>query len=149
MFRITRRQAVKAATGAAAGVALGGAATAWAGAAPAEDESKAAPPGGKGDPGSFDEVFQGRRIQGQPVPDGAGARATGHSGHGGHGGHSGHGATYRVLIDGRELHVMHHEKSGWSSAINHYERFATPLDAARTAVTSLKGASVVPFDPTA
>ncbi|MFF8955052.1 tyrosinase cofactor [Streptomyces sp. NPDC014894] len=140
MSRITRRQAVGAVTGAAAGVALAGVATAWADTAPAEAENKAAPPGGNGEPGSFDEVFQGRRIQGQPV---TGAKA--HSGHGAHGGH----APYRVLIDGRELHVMHHEKSGWSSAINHYERFATPLDAARTAVTSLKGASVVPFTPTA
>ncbi|MEV3871423.1 tyrosinase family oxidase copper chaperone, partial [Streptomyces sp. NPDC049906] len=28
-------------------------------------------------------------------------------------------------MDGRELQVMQHGKSGWSSAINHYERFAT------------------------
>jgi hypothetical protein len=130
-------------TGVAASIAFTGMATVWAATVPTENNSKSAPPGGNGGPMSFDEVFQGRRIQGQPV-DAAGAAAGAHkSGHGGHGG------GYRVLIDGRELHVMHHEKSGWSSAINHYERFSTPLDAARTAVTSLKGASVVPFDPTA
>ncbi|MFI0976145.1 tyrosinase cofactor [Streptomyces sp. NPDC021093] len=152
MSGITRRQAVKAATGAATGVALVCAATSWAATASTKNDSsgsKAALPAGSGDPTSFDEVFQGRRIQGQPV-DGAGAGSGSGSHHmSGHGGHGGHGAGYRVLIDGRELHVMLHGKSGWSSAINHYERFATPLDAARTAVTSLKGASVVPFNPTA
>ncbi|MFF0738917.1 tyrosinase cofactor [Streptomyces sp. NPDC004111] len=138
MSRITRRQAMKAVvgTGAGTGIVLTGMATVWAATAPAESNSKPAPPGENGDPTSFDEVFQGRRIQGQPV-----AHAHG-SGHGAHGG-------YRVQIDGRDLHVMHHENSGWSSAINHYERFSTPLDAARTAVISLKGASVVPFTPTA
>ncbi|MGW7415784.1 apotyrosinase chaperone MelC1 [Streptomyces sp. NPDC054863] len=141
MSRITRRQVVKAVTGGAAGLALVGTATAWvATASTKNDSNKAAPPGGSSDPTSFDEVFQGRRIQGQPV-DGAGAHHMA--------GHGGHGGGYKVLIDGRELHVMSHGKSGWSSAINHYERFATPLDAARTAVTSLKGASVVPFHPTA
>lgn len=66
-----------------------------------------------------------------------------------HTGTPGTACGYRVLIDGRELPVMQHGKSGWSSTINHYERFATPLEAARTAVISLKGAVVVPFDPTA
>ncbi|MCX5205502.1 tyrosinase cofactor [Streptomyces sp. NBC_00237] len=139
MSGITRRQAVKAATGAASGVALVCAATSWAANASTKNTSEAAPPNRSGDPQSFDEVFQGRRIQGRPA-GGSGARMSEHAGHGG---------GYRVLIDGRELHVMHHEKSGWSSAINHYERFATPLDAARTAVVSLKGAFVVPFNPTA
>lgn len=139
MSGITRRQAMKAATGAATGVALVCAATSWAAGASTKNNGEAALPDGNGDPTSFDEVFQGRRIQGRPA-DGTSAHKSGHSGHGG---------GYRVLIDGRELHVMHHEKSGWSSAINHYERFSTPLDAARTAVISLKGASVVPFNPTA
>ncbi|GAA3487070.1 MULTISPECIES: apotyrosinase chaperone MelC1 [Streptomyces] len=137
MSGITRRQAVKAAAGAATGVTLVCAATSWAAGAVTKNDGEAAAPGGSGDPTSFDEVFQGRRIQGQPV-GGAGAHSAGHGSH----------SAYRVLVDGRELHVMHHEKSGWSSAINHYERFRTPLDAARTAVVSLKGASVVPFDPT-
>ncbi|MFI1018455.1 tyrosinase cofactor [Streptomyces sp. NPDC020965] len=136
MSRPTRRQALGAATGVAAGLALVGVATASADTV--STKSKGAAPGGAGGPGSFDEVFQGRRIQGAPTADHAHAH-----------GHAGHGTGFRVLIDGRELHVMQHGKSGWSSTINHYERFATPLDAARTAVISLKGAVIVPFDPTA
>ncbi|MEU5397811.1 tyrosinase cofactor [Streptomyces sp. NPDC005963] len=133
MSRLTRRQALGAVTGAAAGMALVGVATASANSAPEKDRA-AAPAGVKG-PAPFDEVFQGRHIQG--LPDHA------------HAAHAGHSTGFRVLVDGRELHVMQHGKSGWSSAINHYERFASPRDAARTAVTTLKGAAVVPFDPTA
>ncbi|MFD7551067.1 tyrosinase cofactor [Streptomyces sp. NPDC059578] len=134
MSRLTRRQVIRAVGGAAAGTAvLAGVATVTAGSAPAE----AAAPGGTGELAPFDEVFQGRRIQG--LPD---AKARTHA-------HAGHGPGYRVLVDGRELQVMQHGKSGWSSTINHYERFATPHDAARTAVISLKGAAIVPFDPTA
>ncbi|MCX4661824.1 tyrosinase cofactor [Streptomyces uncialis] len=142
MSRLTRRQAVGAVTGVAAGIAVAGVATAWADTAP--DKGKREGSASGGEDASFDEVFQGRRIQGEPI-GGAGAHASGHGKHAGHAGHE----VYRVLIDGRELQVMRHGKSGWSSAINHYERFATPLDAARTAVTTLKGASVVPFNPTA
>ncbi|MEU5976501.1 tyrosinase cofactor [Streptomyces sp. NPDC047315] len=131
MSRLTRRQVIGVVAGAAAGTALVGAATASADSASA----KATAPGGAGGPAPFDEVFQGRRIQGGPAEGHAHA-------------HAGHGTGYRVLVDGRELHVMQHGKSGWSSAINHYDRFETPLDAARTAVVTLKGAAVVPFDPT-
>ncbi|MFI1869936.1 apotyrosinase chaperone MelC1 [Streptomyces jumonjinensis] len=140
MSRLTRRQAVGAVTGAAAGLALAGVATASADdTTPAKNKGEAAKPKGTGELAPFDEVFQGRRIQGMPADD---AAAHAH-------GHGGHTNGYRVLIDGRELQVMKHGKSGWSSPINHYVRFETPLDAARTAVTSLKGAVVVPFDPTA
>ncbi|MFH9606438.1 tyrosinase cofactor [Streptomyces sp. NPDC017448] len=139
MSRPTRRQTLGAATGVAASIALVGMASASTGPVSAAPREKKAPaPGAAAGPAPFDEVFQGRRIQGAPAEAHAHAHA-----------HAGHSAVYRVLIDGRELHVMRHGKSGWSSAINHYERFATPLDAARTAVVSLKGASVVPFDPTA
>ncbi|WP_445397247.1 apotyrosinase chaperone MelC1 [Streptomyces sp. LE64] len=131
---ITRRQAVGAITGVAAGTALAGVATAVAHTTSTGDRS--GPAAGTGGPAPFDEVYRGRRIQGEPAAEHARAH-----------GHAGHHSTYRVLIDGRELQVMQHGKSGWSSAINHYERFATPLDAARTAVTSLKGAHVVPFHP--
>ncbi|ANW22568.1 apotyrosinase chaperone MelC1 [Streptomyces clavuligerus] len=144
MSRLTRRQVIGVVTGAAAGSALAGLATATAD-SPPPAKATAAPAGTTG-PDSFDEVFQGRRIQGLPAEGGA-AHARGAHARGAHG-HAGHGPAYRVLIDGRELHVMRHGKMGWSSAINHYERFATPLDAARTAVVSLKGAAVVPFDPT-
>ncbi|MEU5288616.1 tyrosinase family oxidase copper chaperone [Streptomyces sp. NPDC020755] len=143
MLRPTRRQALGAAIGVAASGALVGMAAASTDTVAAEAQSSG---GGTGAPGSFDEVFKGRRIQGTPAEAGANADSHAHAGHGGHGGHD---ADYRVMIDGRELPVMRHGKSGWSSTINHYERFATPLEAARTAVISLKGAVVVPFDPTA
>ncbi|WP_097868137.1 apotyrosinase chaperone MelC1 [Streptomyces sp. rh34] len=140
MPRPTRRQALGAVIGVAASGALVGMATASTETVAAEARSNDRTPGGTGAPGSFDEAFKGRRIQGTPAEAHAGAHT--HAGHAGHGG-------YRVLIDGRELPVMQHGKSGWSSTINHYERFATPLEAARTAVISLKGAVIVPFDPTA
>ncbi|MFB8075070.1 apotyrosinase chaperone MelC1 [Streptomyces californicus] len=141
MSRPTRRQAIGAATGAAASIALvGTAATSPGAASAAPGKTKAPAPG----PAPFDEVFQGRRIQGAPAAADAHAQGQAHVQ-----GHAAHDAVYRVWIDGRELHVMQHGSSGWSSAINHYERFATPLDTARTAVASLKGAHVVPFDHTA
>lgn len=139
MLRPTRRQTLGAVIGVAASGALVGRAAASTDTVAAEARSSGTAPGGTGAPGSFDEVFKGRRIQGTPAEAHASA----------HAGHAGHGAGYRVLIDGRELPVMQHGKSGWSSTINHYERFATPLEAARTAVVSLKGAVIVPFDPTA
>ncbi|MFF5769027.1 tyrosinase family oxidase copper chaperone [Streptomyces californicus] len=142
MSRPTRRQAIGVATGAAASIALvGTAATSPGAASAAPGKTKAPAPG----PAPFDEVFQGRRIQGAPAAADAHAHAHAH----GQAHAQGHDAVYRVWIDGRELHVMQHGSSGWSSAINHYERFATPLDTARTAVASLKGAHVVPFDHTA
>lgn len=144
MLRPTRRQALGAVIGVAASGALVGVAAASTDTVAAEARSSGTAPGGAGAPGSFDEVFKGRRIQGTPAEASANADSHAHAAHAGHG-HAG----YRVLIDGRELPVMQHGKSGWSSTINHYERFATPLEAARTAVISLKGAVVVPFDPTA
>ncbi|MFE7055238.1 apotyrosinase chaperone MelC1 [Streptomyces californicus] len=141
MSRPTRRQVIGVATGAAASIALVGTAATSPGAASAAPGKTEAPALG---PAPFDEVFQGRRIQGAPAAADAHAHGQAHAQ-----GHAGHDAVYRVWIDGRELHVMQHGSSGWSSAINHYERFATPLDTARTAVASLKGAHVVPFDHTA
>ncbi|MGW1237139.1 apotyrosinase chaperone MelC1 [Streptomyces californicus] len=141
MSRPTRRQAIGVATGAAASIALVGTAATSPGTASAAPGKTEAPAPG---PAPFDEVFQGRRIQGAPAAADAHAHGQAHTQ-----GHVGHDAVYRVWIDGRELHVMQHGSSGWSSAINHYERFATPLDTTRTAVASLKGAHVVPFDHTA
>ncbi|MGX2995465.1 apotyrosinase chaperone MelC1 [Streptomyces sp. JNUCC 64] len=145
MSRLTRRQVFRVATGVAAGAALAGAATVATATGPSTSK-KPAP--GAGGPAAFDEVYKGRHIQGAP-DDSAAARAQGQGGHGhGHAhGHNGH-ATYRVLIDGRELQVMRHNKSGWSSPVNHYERFTSPREAARAAVLTLKGAHVVPFTPT-
>ncbi|MEK2492935.1 tyrosinase cofactor [Kitasatospora purpeofusca] len=87
------------------------------------------------DPGasdSFDEVFQGRRIQGRP--------ADGGSHH--HGGAAGTG--YEVRIDGDELHMMRNADGTWISVVNHYQTFATPRALARAAVNDLQGATLVP-----
>ncbi|MFI1469148.1 tyrosinase cofactor [Streptomyces wuyuanensis] len=138
MSGITRRQALGVAAGAAAGLAAAGAAHATVrtagprahGAQGAQGAQRAA-----GVPGSFDEVYKGRRIQGGPVHDG---------GHGG-GHHGGHGAGYAVRIDGEELHVMRNADGTWISVINHYEPQATPRALARAAVTELQGAALVPL----
>ncbi|MFE3068656.1 tyrosinase cofactor [Streptomyces sp. NPDC059247] len=126
MSSFTRRRALGVAAGAAgvaAGLALAGSATA----APARPATPAADPV----PASFDEVYQGRRIQGGPS----------HGGH--HGGH--HGGGYSVTIDGEELHVMQNADGTWISVINHYEPVATPKALARAAVRELQGAPLVPL----
>ncbi|MYW21005.1 tyrosinase, partial [Streptomyces sp. SID2955] len=68
-------------------------------------------------PGSFDEVYKGRRIQGGP--------ATG----GGH--HHEHGGGYAVFVDGVQLHVMQNADGTWISVVSHYDPVATPRAAAR------------------
>ncbi|MES5820081.1 tyrosinase cofactor [Streptomyces sp. RG80] len=82
-----------------------------------------------GAPGTFDEVYKGRRIQGRPVAGG---------------GHH-HGAGYAVFIDGAELHVMRNADGSWISVVSHYDPVPTPLAAARAAVDELRGARLVPF----
>lgn len=82
-------------------------------------------------PGTFDEVYKGRRIQGR--------RASG-SGHHGH-----HGAGYAVFVDGVELHVMRNADGSWISVVSHYDPVATPRAAARAAVDELQGAPLLPF----
>ncbi|MCZ7456653.1 apotyrosinase chaperone MelC1 [Streptomyces sp. WMMC940] len=129
MSGITRRQALGVAAGAAAGLAAAGAAHA------AVQPAEPRPQGATAAPGSFDEVYKGRRIQGGPTHDG---------GHGG-GHHGGHGAGYTVRIDGEELHVMRNADGTWISVINHYEPRATPKALARAAVTELQGAALVPL----
>ncbi|MEV1055056.1 tyrosinase cofactor [Streptomyces sp. NPDC049887] len=132
MSGITRRQALGVAAGAAAGLAAAGAAHA----AVQRTEPRAhGDQGATAVPGSFDEVYKGRRIQGGPTHDG---------GHGG-GHHGGHGAGYTVRIDGEELHVMRNADGTWISVINHYEPRATPKALARAAVTELQGAALVPL----
>ncbi|MFE4856579.1 tyrosinase cofactor [Streptomyces sp. NPDC056670] len=122
MSRPTRRQAIGVTAGTLAGLALAGSAHAAApsGHSSAHDGHEA--------PEAFDEVFQGRRIQGAP--------ATGHTQHGG---------GYAVRIDGQELHVMRNADGTWISVVNHYEPFATPRAVARAAVVELQGASLVPL----
>ncbi|MYX97646.1 tyrosinase, partial [Streptomyces sp. SID486] len=82
-------------------------------------------------PGSFDEVYKGRRIQGGP--------ATG----GGH--HHEHGGGYAVFVDGVQLHVMQNADGTWISVVSHYDPVATPRAAARAAVDELQGAALLPF----
>ncbi|MEU9479329.1 tyrosinase cofactor [Streptomyces sp. NPDC048191] len=84
-------------------------------------------------PGSFDEVYEGRRIQGRPMTTGTG----------GH--HHEHGGGYEVLIDGVQLHVMRNADGSWISVVSHYEPVATPRAAARAAVDELQGAPLLPF----
>ncbi|MER6910548.1 tyrosinase cofactor [Streptomyces sp. NPDC000594] len=138
MFTTSRRQAMGVLAGAAAGLTLAGVATTAATADTPPTRKKA---GGHQHPAApahapFDEVFEGRRIQGIPVKGSRAAHA-----------HHGNG-NFRVLIDGRALHLMYRADNTWTSAINHYQTFRTPLDAARTAVTTLQGADMVPL-PTA
>ncbi|MGW1765417.1 apotyrosinase chaperone MelC1 [Streptomyces sp. NPDC002073] len=136
MSQLTRRRALLAGAGTLA--ALGTVAAARAGAAqpPAPAPAAGAPADHSGhgtaaQPAAFDEVFQGRRIQGAPDP---------HAGHGGH-----HGVGYSVQVDGRELHVMRNADGTWISVVNHYETFKTPRALARAAVTELQGAVLVPL----
>ncbi|MFF7872375.1 tyrosinase cofactor [Streptomyces qaidamensis] len=82
-------------------------------------------------PGTFDEVYKGRRIQGRPVT------GSGHHGH--------HGAGYAVFVDGVELHVMRNADGSWISVVSHYDPVATPRAAARAAVDELQGAPLLPF----
>jgi hypothetical protein len=140
MSKLTRRQAVGTVAAVAAGAAVAGvAASANASPERGTGSTPAAHAAHSKGPAPFDEVFQGRRIQGVPAAEADGAPA--------HGQH--HTPAYRVLIDGRELHVMPLPDGRWTSSINHYERFATPHAAARTAVTSLRGARLVPVPHTA
>ncbi|AWW41181.1 MULTISPECIES: apotyrosinase chaperone MelC1 [Streptomyces] len=85
---------------------------------------------GTPDPEAFDEVYNGRLIQGRPV-----ARAGRHHG----------GAGYEVHIDGAELHMMRNADGSWISVVNHYAPVPTPRAAARAAVDELRGARLVPF----
>ncbi|MGW1864331.1 apotyrosinase chaperone MelC1 [Streptomyces mauvecolor] len=120
-FRPTRRQAIGVTAGTLAGLALAG--TAHASTSPAKTGHE-----GHGAPEAFDEVFQGRRIQGVP---GAG--------------HMHHGGGYSVRIDGQELHVMQNADGTWISVVNHYEPSPTPRAVARAAVVELQGATLVPL----
>ncbi|AOR36272.1 tyrosinase [Streptomyces fodineus] len=82
-------------------------------------------------PGTFDEVYHGRRIQGRPM------------GAGGH--HHEHGGGYEVLVDGVQLHVMRNADGSWISVVSHYDPVPTPRAAARAAVDELQGAPLLPF----
>ncbi|MFG2143356.1 tyrosinase cofactor [Streptomyces sp. NPDC048696] len=140
MSQLTRRSALGITASAVAGLGLAGTAYAATSSAPAHgvvpaagDEHSGHMGGmdhtGHSAPAPFDEVYQGRRIQGAPTQGGE------HAHHGG----------YSVQIDGKELHVMRNADGTWISVVNHYETFATPRAVARAAVVELQGATLVPL----
>lgn len=82
-------------------------------------------------PGSFDEVYQGHRIQGREASGG------------GH--HHEHGGDYAVFVDGVRLHVMRNANGSWISVISHYDPVPTPRAAAHAAVDELQGPPLLPY----
>ncbi|MFE1176188.1 tyrosinase cofactor [Streptomyces sp. NPDC058773] len=101
-------------------------------------------PGGHQMPEPFDEVYQGRHIEGWPADD-DGSPSGGHKSH-----HTGRaagpheGMGFVVRIDNDDLHVMRNADGTWISLVNHYETFTTPRALARAAVRELQGADLVP-----
>ncbi len=69
----------------------------------------------------FDEMYRGRRIQGEPV-----ARQDGHAPGG-----------WSVTVDGQPLGIMRRADGGYLSMVDHFQSYATPLAAARAAVDEL------------
>lgn len=51
----------------------------------------------------------------------------------------------RMFIDDVELHGMLLDTGGYTTHLNHYQTFRTPLLAARAAVDGLRGARLLPF----
>ncbi|MEW1718080.1 tyrosinase family oxidase copper chaperone [Streptomyces sp. NPDC093109] len=52
-----------------------------------------------------------------------------------------------IRIDGRPLHLMRRADGSYLSAVNHYEPFPTPIEAARAAVDDLRGAQLAGTGP--
>ncbi|MEV0441967.1 tyrosinase family oxidase copper chaperone [Streptomyces spectabilis] len=82
--------------------------------------ARATPPGAP-DEGSFDEMYRGRRIQGDPV---LGERGAGPS-------------AWRVTVDGRQLGLMRRADGSYLTMVDHYGSYESPLAAARGAVDEL------------
>ncbi len=51
----------------------------------------------------------------------------------------------RLLIDGRELHVLRNADGSYTTGMNHYRSFPTLREAARAAVDELGGAHLRPM----
>lgn len=170
MSRPTRRQMLYGSAAALTGAALA-APVAFAGTAaarPAEGHGHSAGDGhpahdghsgGHDMPEPFDEMYQGRHIEGWPADDEgakkgsaqkANARNGGHRSSGSHAEHpAGHagphdGMDFVVRIDNEDLHVMRNADGTWISLVNHYQTFTTPQALARAAVRELQGADLVP-----
>ncbi|MEU6328400.1 tyrosinase family oxidase copper chaperone [Streptomyces sp. NPDC047049] len=163
MSRPTRRQVLHGSAAALAGAAL---------AAPVAlaDTAVARPVGGhghsagEGNPGSnghpgghempepFNEMYEGRHIEGWPADE----QTPEHGSHGSRGSKGSHaeapagqagphdGMDFVVRIDNDDLHVMRNADGTWISLVNHYETFTTPRALARAAVRELQGADLVP-----
>ncbi|MFI9259720.1 tyrosinase family oxidase copper chaperone [Streptomyces sioyaensis] len=154
MSRPTRRQILHGSAAALAGAALAApvAFADTAAARPADGDGQAAGDGPSGDhemPEPFDEMYEGRHIEGWPADEGD-AQNGGHNGSGAHAGrHAGlagphDGMDFVVRIDNDDLHVMRNADGTWISLVNHYETFTTPRALARAAVRELQGADLVP-----
>ncbi|MFD9210911.1 tyrosinase family oxidase copper chaperone [Streptomyces sioyaensis] len=154
MSRPTRRQVLHGSAAALAGAALAApvAFADTAAARPVDGHGQAAgdePSGGHEMPMPFDEMYQGRHIEGWPADEGGGQNGRHHSS----GSHAEHGAgqadphdgmDFVVRIDNDDLHVMRNADGSWISLVNHYETFTTPRALARAAVRELQGADLVP-----
>ncbi|MFE0381136.1 tyrosinase cofactor [Streptomyces inhibens] len=152
MSRPTRRQVLHSSAAALAGAALAApvAFADTAAARPADGHGQGhghlARPGhssGHTMPEPFDEMYQGRHIEGWPA-DAGGPENGGHGEH--HAGQAGphEGMDFVVRIDNNDLHVMQNADGTWISLVNHYETFTTPRALARAAVRELQGADLVP-----
>ncbi|MBM4791757.1 tyrosinase co-factor [Streptomyces sioyaensis] len=154
MSRPTRRQVLHGSAAALAGAALAApvAFADTAAAHPADGHGQAAgdePSGGHEMPMPFDEMYQGRHIEGWPA-DEEGGQNGGHHSSGSHAEHRAgqagphDGMDFVVRIDNNDLHVMRNADGSWISLVNHYETFTTPRALARAAVRELQGADLVP-----
>ncbi|QKV96449.1 tyrosinase co-factor [Streptomyces sp. NA02950] len=140
MSRPTRRRVLHRGVAGLAGAALAGpvvaatasdtfAATARSTGGPEHTEGHGRP-GGHEMPQPFDEMYEGRHIEGWPEE-------------GGHGGPL-EGMEFVVRIDNDDLHVMRNADGTWVSLVNHYETLDSPRAVARSAVRELNGADLVP-----
>ncbi|MFF8369902.1 tyrosinase family oxidase copper chaperone [Streptomyces lydicus] len=143
MSRPTRRQVLHGSAAAVAGAVLAApvAFPGTAAARPVGDHGASAGAGqtaGHEMPDPFDEIYEGRHIEGWPA-DAAGSREHRAGAAGPH-----EGMDFVVRIDNDDLHVMRNADGTWVSLVNHYETFGTPRALARAAVRELKGAGLVP-----
>ncbi|MEH0578661.1 MULTISPECIES: tyrosinase family oxidase copper chaperone [Streptomyces] len=113
--RGTRRNLLRGLLGAGAALALAPVVAAFQSPGP-QDGSADIPPG------SFEEMYRGRRLRGVLTPA---DRAPGD------------GPRWEVTVDGRPLHLMRRADGTWLSTVDHYRSYATPLEAARAAVDEL------------
>ncbi|WP_328381287.1 tyrosinase cofactor [Streptomyces sp. NBC_00400] len=159
MSRPTRRQVLHGSAAALAGAALAApvALADTAVARPADGHGHSAGdgnPGSNGHPGGhempepFNEMYQGRHIEGWPADEQAPERGS-HGSNGSRtdapaGPHDGMDMDFVVRIDNDDLHVMRNADGTWISLVNHYETFTTPRALARAAVRELQGADLVP-----